>query len=811
MSFLIFLIVFWILIAVGIQCLLIFLGYLYMPRFIEKVLAPGFNASFKRKLKIIKNVAEEIPQDLPPKFQFDEHSGEYSIQFGAGRSLSNGVVKIHCRGVWYSSQPNPRRKEQPLSLLKVQRGKQSTPLGEMSKITQEWQCGSNGVRFRTSVLIPEGKAYLIFEQEFPEEISGTATKKFKIPIVSFPCFINDSPNKNILAFQNRAFCFPTNKLTDTSGPVLFYDDHLNGFLLSPMNNFLIGMTSQLEQINCGIAGEVESIPKDFTYKTIMCFGQGVHAIFEEWGNLLRQWYGAERRSPYFDDILSYIGYWTDNGAHYYYRTIPGLNYHETYVKIHEYVQEAEIPFGYYQFDSWWYPKANAWLRRPLNLIFLKGGAIVWEPMKEMFPDGFEALQQVLQKPITCHGRWFAINSPYLKEYEFWTSTNLINKWAVPKSSKFWIDIFGKTKGWNLQMYEQDWLSNMFKTVKDLRTDVEAARTYLLNLNKGAAAYDMSIQLCMGSPGFWLHSLEMDRVTNVRSGADYNARFPKTFMLVPQTQNALFFTALGLWPSIDVMCTSPGPKRFYKEKHADLQVLFANLTGGILGVGDPIGYVNKPLLMLTCRSDGLMLKPDRPIVAIDLMFKPHSKYYICSTYSKKEDYFWDYVLVVNYWPNRVKEKTFTLRDLGLNGSRVVFDFINGNLRKLTGDEAISLDLKKNQFGYFILAPIKNGTALIGTPDKFITCSNIFIPTVRWTASAMEFEVDHNSLVSNTLLLYAESKPKKIEINAGLELGELEKDFTTKGEKSGWFYQSSDFNLTIKTPDDLGDHLKIKVLF
>ena len=41
-----------------------------------------------------------------------------------------------------------------------------------------------------------------------------------------------------------------------------------------------------------------------------------------------------------DDTVNYLGYWTDNGAFYYYNTVEGKNYQDTMMDVYD-----EIRFG----------------------------------------------------------------------------------------------------------------------------------------------------------------------------------------------------------------------------------------------------------------------------------------------------------------------------------------------------------------------------------------------------------------------------------------------------------------------------------
>ena len=49
------------------------------------------------------------------------------------------------------------------------------------------------------------------------------------------------------------------------------------------------------------------------------------------------------------------------------------------------------------------------------------------------------------------------------------------------------------------------------------------------------------------------------------------------------------------------------------------LLLSTLSAGILGVGDAIGAESKTNLFQTIRGDGVIVKPDVPIVPVDTMY------------------------------------------------------------------------------------------------------------------------------------------------------------------------------------------------
>lgn len=81
-------------------------------------------------------------------------------------------------------------------------------------------------------------------------------------------------------------------------------------------------------------------------------------MFAKWGRVLLKEGGKEPASK-SGLVTDYLGYWTDNGAYYYYNTLPELNYENTMIEMSNYFKYHNIPVRYINYDSWWYLKGDA--------------------------------------------------------------------------------------------------------------------------------------------------------------------------------------------------------------------------------------------------------------------------------------------------------------------------------------------------------------------------------------------------------------------------------------------------------------------
>ncbi|MHA1269367.1 MAG: hypothetical protein ACTSPY_06220 [Candidatus Helarchaeota archaeon] len=796
--------------------LILFMGYILLPKILELIFK-NHTATYRFNKKDFKvDIAELSTQKKIPDFELEKETGIYTIKFGTGRGLKGGIVRIYSDGHWYSSIP--LNGEKKLELKHVSTKKSEDELGKYNFYLIEWELEGIEKKVQTNIYQYYEKSFIIFEQKFLDEFI-TGIGKFKIPITQFPCFKNESPNKNILLFRNAIFSPPSSKNIPTSGPVMHYDDNLQTFIISSMNNFLVNIINETKDVNnyitCGLEGEIEQIPKGYSQKFILYFGTGINKTFEEWGDILLKYYDRKRNNLYNDPIISYLGYWTDNGAHYYYKTMKGKNYQETLEALFEYFKEENIPIRYFQLDSWHYKKS--WGPPiPFSLILLVNGILDWSINPKHFPDFDKFREKIGDMPFACHSRYFHPNNVYTKKYKFYISNQRINKWGLPAEIGVWDEMMKNAKKKGVILYEQDWMRNQFLHFKILRNNVYQAKKWLSDMNESAKKNDMWIQYCMATPGMFMHSLEFERISYVRTGEDYNARFPLVMYFPHNSETAILAYAVGVWPFIDCFISNKTQGPFYKSPFPDLLAVQAIMSCGPVGPGDKINYIDRNLILKTCRDDGLLLKPDKPATPIDLMFKKHATYYITKTYSRKDDLIWYYLQIVNIWPNRVKNKDLTLKDFEIKGPRLIYDFWEGSTIRIEDNTPLHIELKKNKYKLLIIAPIiENKIAIIGNIKKFITCSNRQFPVIKFNNTTLEIIIEDikNSLVS--IKIYSEINPKRVEFD-GKELIEFEEQIENKinhwtENRIGWIYNKENKIMDINVKFNESSKKKLLIKF
>jgi len=528
-----------------------------------------------------------------------------------------------------------------------------------------------------------------------------------------------------------------------------------------------------DRINCGIQGKIKELPREFSQKFILLFCKGINQSLEHLGDILLKYHDSKRKSLYSNVVSSYLGYWTDNGGYYYYKTEKRMNYEKTMMAIKEYFDMNNIPIKYYNFDSWWYLKHTnktfTTIFRPLVRLMgggLYGNTLLWETDPKNFTTDLKTFhKERFQKPITAHSRRWDAASPYTEKFEFETYKNH----AVPLKKEFWSWLMKHAKESGIEVYEQDWMKNQIASVPILTENYFAQEEWLNNMATTAKENGVDIFYCMQTPGILLYSIKHSNVNISRCSGDYNHRWPLTYRFIHSTQTNIFFNAIGINSHPDVFRsrTMENVKlRPLGEKYPNFKCLYQILNAGVVAPGDKKESVNWPLLNKTCRDDGLLLKPDRSLTVNDLMFKKHRKYYICDTYTKINNFIWRYILISNIWPRRVKETFFTLEELGFEKmDYVIYDYHSGILNRIKFNDIIEIGrLGKYDYRYYVVCPIVlNGMVLIGCPDKFVTCSGKLIIKVKNINDSLNFTVENIKNTVVQLLIYSENKPTSIRVD------------------------------------------------
>jgi hypothetical protein len=755
-------------------CIILGIIWLILPYAFKWVVAKHFDGSYEPKKDTLTAPNDLPPQNNTPAITIDTENKSYEITFGKDRKFTQGRIKILVNGIWYAA--NPIENEQKLLFKGEEKTSEATNLGEANKTTWNWEIPDTQSQFSTVFYIYEKKNYLLFEFSSTTGIPNTSIADPEIANCVFPAFENKSHNKRIFGYKNTIFTPGMRDFKFATAPICLFDDDKNCVLISAFNHYI---TNGIQKINTivnekivpnefslalGTSGEISKIPENHSHTYIMVFDKGINNTFQVWGNLLRQFHKVEKKSRYPDIMVSHLGFFTDNGAHYYYNPIKGTKFDETLIAVNDYAEKENIPFAYYHLDSWWYLKSvQQWKRTLLGGLGrivgggLYGGTILWEIDPFALDMDFDELYEKLHnKPLTAHNRWYGVDTPYIKDFNFIVEGNK----SMPDDPKFWEHLMSYSKKNHIEVYEQDWMKNQIAAFSYLRTDIGAGHRWLKNMADAAQNNGITIQYCMATPSMWMESVSFPAVTNARASGDYMPRWPHVYDVPFLLQASMLAQALGLAPFKDVF-QSTRKGRINGERCPVLQALVSALSTGPVAPGDEIGWVNKAICDAVARKDGLLYKPDRPLTAADITYIKNSKYYLATTETTNNDNIWHYVLTTHFWPHRVKDKSYTLKDIDIAGKYIEYDWFTQASRLVDENTQISQKLKIEEHKYRIYAPIlSNGMAVLGDPTKYVMVSDVEFPTIKMNGKCLEILVENVEEAVSEILIYTEKAPKEI---------------------------------------------------
>ncbi|MEW6203596.1 MAG: hypothetical protein AB1546_16600 [bacterium] len=741
---------------------------------------------------IMENSATGIKLDVNIK------SGAYRIERDKKIWIGDGVIVMRIKGKTLLNVNSDGSASGEMRIVNHNSGNGTDLTGDYKFITLQWEAAS--LRFATEFRMFETSPHIEFLHSFPDGYSADETGKFEETALNFPVFVANSGGDDLHLFSYSYPIWPSPLFGQNvrktfiewgdgavRTPLLIFDDKGGTGILSPLNDCLVRIVRILDltgrgfvpAVAVGLSGEIKMLKPGHISKSILLFGNGITAAMKDWGDVLLLAGGKNRVAKDASFTLKYLGYWTDNGAYYYYRTEPDKNYETTLLEMGEYIKDNNIPIGYFQMDSWWYPKSK-----------IDNGMMVWEPMQDYFPSGFEGFQKKLGFPLIFHNRYFAVDTPYQERMPF-----IKGEKSVHPAGREIFDLWGdQIVRWNGKLYEQDWLGTQYNKVSALRDNPETASAWLANMAGAMQQRGLDIQYCMPTIGFYLASTLHQNVTNIRSSNDYIIRLlgQSNKLWLEHGYTSALAWALGLFPFKDVFISNSPPEDLKDESPAKQQLdafklgsrakrespaityepnfqqeaLLSVLSAGPAGIGDKIGLINKSLVEMMADEEGLLIKPDEAMIPIERMFykNPQStaEPFIGHTFSTVSQNRWHYILGLNIYIGIAKENfRLTPADLALEGNYILYDFRENTAAPLDENFLIEARLKPLDFVYYILAPRSpQGRALIGDIGKFVTASASRI--VEWSDQPVQMDIQLKGPkgTKTLLLIFSPNTPQQI---------------------------------------------------
>lgn len=551
--------------------------------------------------------------------------------------------------------------------------------------------------------------------------------------VKFPYFNSIPIGLNAFSYQDRTFSPPTFGLAKTATPWLLFDGNAHSLVLSPASNFMLAAMTGTGSSEIGVemANHLTRVPEGFNQDAVMVISSGIGATWDTWGATMRALFHKNTPANDADPTLKAFGYWTDNGADYYYNYDNTFGYAGTLVNLVDRYREEGIPLGYLQLDSWWYQKstfdpaghaggAKKNNRLPIGSWNRYGGLMEYRAHPDLFPDGLSKFQQRVGLPLVVHNRWIDRTSPYHEQYKISGVAAVDPKW--------WKDIADYLKQSGVVCYEQDWLDQIYLNSPDMASNPGLGDAFTAGMAAASRSDGLSMHYCMGSPRFFLQGLNYSNLTTIRTSGDrFEPRKWADFLYVSRLAHDV-----GIWPWCDV----------FKSAETGNMILSV-LSAGPVGTGDALGRENKENIFKAVRADGVIIKPDQPLMPTDQTYidgaaKSQSPF-VATTFTDHNGIRTRYLFA---FPRSkgVNRGSIRLRDLGVSATSYVMDMLYGHGRFVEPDDWMPLQIGKEGFTYLMIAPaIRPGFAFLGDTSKFVPTGKQRIASIMPNASGFRILV------------------------------------------------------------------------
>lgn len=616
-------------------------------------------------------------------------------------------------------------------------------VGDYQAITFNWVSNNE---YTGTIRWYHDQPVVFFDISTPKGSHGTSLEKF-------PDFTSFPENCYPFSFHNRIFPLAQYVLEETSTPWLFFNDKKEAYILSPASDFIVSiMTGDGKtHISSGLNKEVQQLPAGFTHSSILVMEKGIRNTWDAWGSALRARYQRKIAANDADVMLNYFGFWTDVGGDYYYSYDTTKGYDGTLLAIKSHYEKEGIPLGYIQLDSWWYQKSrnNVYnkfgsdVKNPLmarGLWNRSGGLWEYKADPVIFPEGLGGFQKKLGLPLITHNRWIDSASPYHSKYKI--------SGISATDPGYWQEIMGYLKKNGVVGYEQDWMNYAYTLNPEMISDIKVGNAFTDGMAEAAKEQDIDLQYCMALPRYFMQGVKYNNLTTIRVSGD---RFkPERWVYFLFTSQLAY--EMGIRPWSDV---------FKSGEMGNL--IISVLSSGPVGTGDSLGLENKANIRKAARRDGVLVKPDIPLLPMDQTYldkyKGASVPVLAYTYTQHQQLRTAYVFAFAEDSVHQKQFSFQPAETGVRGKVVVYEPLQNKAVIMDAADSFQGYLPEEKYTYFMIAPVTHsGIAFLGDAGKIAATGKKRIASITSSDSVIKILVSFVKGEQTVKLKgYAEKQP------------------------------------------------------
>ena len=596
-------------------------------------------------------------------------------------------------------------------LSAVTTGQGQDRLGAYQEIGFHWQ---SDIAYGGTIRRYQNKPLVLF--------SLTARQACRHITAEFPRFTTFPQNLHPLSFEDSAFSPHSFRLAHNATPWILFDDKAQTAILSAASDFLVAQMQGdgKATLACGLNPELIGLPQGFTHKSLLVVSGGIQATLQTWGHALTDLARKKRPTNEADILLKYFGYWTDNGATYYYHYDRDKGYAGTLLALRARYRQEQIPLRYLQLDSWWYQKTRTSPagkeegpknpKLPVGTWNAYGGTLEYAASPALFPQGLAAFQKQIGLPLVVHARWIDPASPYHQKYAI--------SGLAPTDPRWWNDRTAYLGQSGVVCYEQDWLSEIYPHSPEMARTLGVGAAFTDNMARATRQHGQTLQYCMATPRFFLQGAQYGNLTTIRTSGDRFERGKWNDFLY----TSLLASALGLWPWADVFMSTETDN-----------LLLATLSAGPVGTGDALGQESRDNILRAVRNDGAIVKPDMPLVPTDASILADARQahtpLVAATYTQHGSLRTSYVFTCTR-PGDSRAVSFAPSSLGFRGPVYIYNYFGRTAKRLRASETFQDTLGPTGRAYYIIATVgPSGIAFLGDEGKFVGTGKQRIATLQ----------------------------------------------------------------------------------